>query len=359
MARSRVEVDLGAIRANAGRLVRGGGELWAVVKADGYGHGAAACAGAALAGGATRLCVATLDEAVALRADVGASTPVLVMSPLEPGQESGAAGLEICISSPDDLARLHASGAACGVHVKVDTGMGRWGMTAADGHEAGRALAGGDLAPLHLAGLMSHLATADSDPAFAEAQAGRFAQIAAGFPACPRHLANSAAALRLPALRLDAVRCGIALYGVSPDDGDPAADGLVPALRWTSRVAAVRALAPGDTSGYGRRLRATAPMRVALVPVGYADGYPRPASGLADVLVRGRRRRVAATVSMDQLTCIVDETVEVGDEVVLLGSQDHERVGPEELARHAGTIGYEIVCGAGRRARVTPRTYCG
>ena len=93
--------------------------------------------------------------------------------------------------------------------------------------------------------------------------------------------------------------------------------------------------------------------------MGYADGYPRPASGLADVLVRGRRRRVAATVSMDQLTCIVDETVEVGDEVVLLGSQDHERVGPEELARHAGTIGYEIVCGAGRCARVTPRTYCG
>jgi len=354
--RSAVEVDLRAIRANASRLAGEGAELWAVVKADGYGHGAAAAARAALAGGASRLCVATLDEALALRVEVGPGPPVLVLSPLVPGEESRASGLEVCVSATVDLARLRASKVACAVHVKADTGMGRWGMSAADALAAGRSLATG-AGPLRLAGLMSHLATADSDPAFARAQGERFVRLADAFPPCPRHLANSAAALRLRDLRLDAVRCGIALYGVSPDDGDPAADGLVPALRWTSRVAGIRTLAAGESSGYGRRLRAPAPLRVALVPVGYADGYPRAASGAADVLVRGTRRRVAATVSMDQLTCVVDGAVEVGDEVVLLGTQGSERVGPEELARHAGTIGYEIVCGAGRRARVTPRTY--
>src|SRR5262249_48715950 len=162
-------------------------------------------------------------------------------------------------------------------------------------------------------------------------------------------------------------------YGVSPFEQDPARDGLVPALRWTSRVAAIRDLAPGDSAGYGRRLVAAQPTRIALVPVGYADGYPRPpsrpadvplprrrrarpapggnpagyprpASGRADVLIRGRRRRVAATVSMDQLSAIVDDDVALGDEVVLVGSQGDERVGMEELGANAGTIGYEICC---------------
>ncbi len=129
------------------------------------------------------------------------------------------------------------------------------------------------------------------------------------------------------------MRCGIALYGVSPFGDDAAGDGLTPALRWTSRVAGLRDLAPGESAGYGRRLIADRPLRVASVPVGYADGYPRLASGLAEVLVRGRRRRVAATISMDQLTCIVDDGVELEDEVVLLGAQGDERITPEELAR--------------------------
>jgi alanine racemase len=357
VTRSTLAIDLGAVRANARHLidVAGPSRLWAVVKADGYGHGAVACARAALAAGAERVCCATLGEARELRAALGAAVAVIVLSPLEPGEESAVHGFEVVVSSPEDYARLRASGVACEVHVKADTGMGRWGMTPADALAAGRELADG-AGPLRLAGLMSHLATADDDDAFAGAQARRFAALAAEFPPCPRHLANSAATLALPQTRLDAVRCGIALYGVSPFGGDPAQHGLRPALRWTSRVAGLRELAPGDSAGYGRRLVADRPLRVASVPVGYADGYPRRASGRAEVLVRGRRRRVAATVSMDQLTCVVDGDVALGDEVVLLGAQGDERVTAEELAGHAGTIGYEIVCSAALAARRGVRT---
>jgi alanine racemase len=204
---------------------------------------------------------------------------------------------------------------------------------------------------------MSHLATADDDPAFAALQTAAFATLARECPPCARHLANSAAALTLPETRFDAVRCGIALYGVSPFDRDPAEHGLRPALRWTSRVAGVRELAPGQSAGYGRRLIAREPQRVAYVPVGYADGYPRLASGRAEVLVGGVRRPVAATVSMDQLSCVVDADVRLGDEVVLLGAQGAERITPEELARHAETIGYEIVCATALALRRGRRAY--
>jgi alanine racemase len=206
---------------------------------------------------------------------------------------------------------------------------------------------------------MSHLATSDDDPAFAALQTAAFAEFERAFPPCPRHLANSAAALALPDTRYDAVRCGIALYGVSPFGGDPSQRGLVPALRWTSRVAALRDLAPGQSAGYGRRLIADRGLRVAYVPVGYADGYPRLASGRAEVLVRGHRRLVAATISMDQLTCVVDESVELEDEVVLIGVQGDERMTAEELAVHAETIGYEIVCATELAARRGSRTYIG
>jgi alanine racemase len=346
-ARSRVEIDLGAIRDNARRLAAAAApaELWAVLKADGYGHGAVDAAGAALAGGARRLCVATREEARELQ-QAFPGVPVLVLSPLEPGQEHDVEGLEITVSTPDGYARLREAGARGPVHVKVDTGMGRWGLSVDDGLAVARSLAAGESPGLTLGGVCSHLATADDpDTAFRDLQLRRFAEVAAASPAAPRHVANSAATLRAPEARHDAVRCGIALYGVSPFDGDPAADGLRPALRWTSRVAQLRTLQPGESSGYGRRLVADRPTRVASVPVGYGDGYPRILSGRSDVLIRGRRRRVAATVSMDHLTCVVSQDVEVGDEVVLLGEQDGERVGAEELAGLAGTIGYEIVCG--------------
>jgi alanine racemase len=360
VTRSTLAVDLGAVRANARRLLRvaEGSQLWAVVKADGYGHGAIECAGAALMAGADRVCCATLEEARSLREAFGAGVPLVVLSPLEPGEEAEAAGFEVVISSLEDYGGLRAAGVACDVHVKADTGMGRWGMAPADALAVGRELAGGS-GPLRLAGLMSHLATSDDDAAFAAVQTAAFGALAREFPACPRHLANSAAALTLPGTRYDAVRCGIALYGVSPFGDDPARHRLLPALRWTSRVAGLRELAPGQSAGYGRRLIAERALRVAYVPVGYADGYPRLASGRAAVLVRGERRPVAATVSMDQLTCIVDEHVQLGDEVVLIGEQSGERITAEELAVHAETIAYEIVCTTALAARRGRRVYIG
>jgi alanine racemase len=358
VTRSTLAVDLGAVRSNARRLlsVATGSRLWAVVKADGYGHGAGECADAALLAGADRICCATLEEARALREALGPAVPLVVLSPLEPGEEAHVGGFEVVVSSLEDYGRLRVAGVACDVHVKADTGMGRWGMDPADALATGRELAAGG-GPLRLAGLMSHLATSDDDPAFAAVQTARFGELAREFPACPRHLANSAAALTLPATRLDAVRCGIALYGVSPFGGDPAEHGLQPALRWSSRVAGLRDLAQGQSAGYGRRLIAERPLRVAYVPVGYADGYPRLASGRADVLVRGQRRRVAATVSMDQLTCIVDADVQLGDEVVLIGEQAGVRITAEELAVHAETIAYEIVCKTTLAARRGRRVY--
>jgi alanine racemase len=358
VTRSTLTVDLGAVHANARHLidVAAGSRLWAVVKADGYGHGAIPCAGATLSAGAERICCATVSEARELRAVLGEAVPVVVLSPLEPGEEAAAHGLEIVVSSVADYARLRASGVACDVHVKSDTGMGRWGMSPQDALATGRELASGGGA-LRLAGLMSHLATADDDLGFAAEQTRVFVELAREFPPCPRHLANSAATLALPDTRCDAVRCGIALYGVSPFGDGPGAHGLAPALRWASRVAGLRDLAPGASVGYGRRLIADRPLRVAYVPVGYADGYPRLASGRAEVLVRGRRRLVAATVSMDQLTCIVDENVELEDEVVLLGAQEGDRITAEELAAHAETIGYEVVCSATLAARRGARAY--
>jgi alanine racemase len=348
MSRLSLEVDEQAIEANARLLtqVLGRAELWAVVKADGYGHGAARSARAALRGGATRFGVATLDEGRSLRAALTTDVPILVLGPLEPGRGAEAHGLELCISVPGAAEQLVAEGFRGKVHVKADTGMGRWGLSLEDALEVGRALARHEHPGLSLEGLMSHLAVAEAeDPTFTALQTARFAELASVFPPCARHLANSAGALFHPDTHFDAARCGIALYGVAPDDDDARYDGLTPALRVATRVAALRTLAPGESSGYGRRLIAEQPTRIATVPIGYADGYPRALSGHADVLVRGRRRRIAATVSMDALSFVVDDEVEVGDEVVLVGAQGDEEILPEELARLAGTIGYEICCG--------------
>lgn len=203
------------------------------------------------------------------------------------------------------------------------------------------------------AGLMSHLAVADTDERFTHLQIERFAALADRFPPCPRHLANSAGALRYPDARFDAVRCGIAVYGLSPFGADPAELGITPALRLESHVADVKLLQPGETSGYGRRFVASAPTWIGLVPTGYADGVPRLLSGRADVLVGGRRRRVAATVSMDQLTFVIgpERDVEPGDPVTLLGADGDERILAEEWARLAGTINYEIVTSLAPRPR--------
>lgn len=346
--RHRTIIDAAAIHANAAHLIRiAGVPLYAVVKADGYGHGAVTAARAALAAGATAVCVATLDEAVAVRdAIVGAR--VIVLSPIPPGREREVGGLELVVSTPAGVA-LARGRDDVRVHVKVDTGMGRWGLPLEEARELGDLLAAGG----RLAGLASHLATSEEpDPTFTERQVERFAAVAATFPACPRHLANSGGALYHAATRFDAVRCGIALYGISPRDDPPAADGLRPALRLESAVVALRDLEPGDSSGYGRRLIARARQRIALVPVGYADGYPRALSGRADVIIRGRRMPIEATVSMDQLAVSVpaDATVAIGDPVTLIGRDGGEEITLSELARRGGTVGYEIACCLRERA---------
>jgi alanine racemase len=323
--RSRFTVDLGAVRRNAERLrkVLGASELWAVVKADGYGHGAADVARAALAGGATALCIATIPEALALRPHFP-SVRLLVMGPCEDDDVPAAreARLELTVSRAGPLPD------GVPLHVKLDTGMGRWGLgeLPAPGRE--------------VVGLMSHFASADCDPGFTREQTRRFVEATARHDGLTRHLANSAGALRFPESRLDAARCGIALYGVSPFGGDPRDDGLEPALRWESELADVKLLRSGESTGYGRRFVAAGDTWIGIVPVGYADGFRRDLTG-TEVLAGGRRRRVVGTVSMDALAVELDRELPRGTPVTLIG----DGLLVEEHARVAGTIGYELVCG--------------
>ena len=326
MSRSEITIDLGALRRNATALVdaAAGAELWAVVKADAYGHGALDCARAAFEGGARALCVATAKEGAALRAEL-ADARILVLSPLAESEEHVAreAGLEVAVSTP----RLPEG---LPVHAKVDTGMGRFGMSPEEVAQ---------IDPARVAGVMSHLATADEDEAFARAQLDAFGAVAERFPGATRHIANSAATLSIPEARLDAVRCGVALYGLSPFGRAPEEHGLEPVLSWRSYVAQARVLRSGDSTGYGRRFVADGEARIGLVPVGYGDGFRRGLTG-TEVLVAGSRRRVLGTISMDSFA------VELGDEpegapVTLVG----DGVLVEEHARHAGTINYEITTG--------------
>jgi alanine racemase len=327
MGRSEITIDAGALRRNAAVLAQAAGpaELWAVVKADAYGHGAADCARAALAAGARALCVATVAEAAALRRDFP-GIRILVLSPLAEHEEALArdADLEVAVTSP----RLPEG---LSVHAKVDTGMGRFGMSPEEA---------ATLEPASVVGVMSHLATADeTDTSFARAQMEAFAAVARRFPQAVKHLANSAAALCLPEARFDAVRCGVALYGLSPFGRDPAEHELEPVLSWRSHVAQSKVLRRSESTGYGRRFVAERETRIGLVPVGYGDGFRRGLTG-TEVLVAGTRRRVVGTVSMDSFA------VELGDEeegapVTLVG----DGLLVEEHARRLGTINYEVTTG--------------
>jgi alanine racemase len=324
MHRSEITIDLGAVRRNVRRLRQalGRSELWAVVKADGYGHGAVDVAGAALGEGAQALCVATVAEALPLRREFP-GVRILVMGPA-PGRETAHArdaDLDLAVSDEEIPEGVR-------VHMKLETGMGRWGLPELPELSA------------EVVGVMTHLATADIDTDFARRQLERFQQATAAFPNLIRHAANSAAALRLPESHLDAARCGIALYGLSPFGEDPAADGLEPALRWDSYLAQVRQLGTGDSTGYGRRYVAEIPTWIGIVPVGYADGFRRDMTG-SEVRVAGEPRQVIGTVSMDAIAVELDRELPVGTPVTLLG----HGVLAEAHARVADTINYEIVCG--------------
>jgi alanine racemase len=360
--RAVARIDLDAVRQNCARLKSelGEAELCAVVKADGYGHGDEACAEAALAGGATRLAVATAAEAERLGRRL-AHVPLLTMGALAPDELDTAleAGSEVAVwrSGFLDLvaARARAHGRPARVHVKYDSGMGRLGSR--DPEEVLELLhacaASPDLEP---AGIWTHFATADeAESSFFEEQLDRFAPLAEAakreFPAILVHAANSAAVFRERRSHFDMARCGVAVYGLDPFQGDPAERGLRPALSLHSYVADVKPFEAGDSAGYGRTWRAERDTCVGVLPLGYGDGVRRGLSNNAEVLIGGRRFPLVGTVSMDNVTVDLGPgtDVEPGAEAVLIGSQGEEAILAEDLARRLGTINYEITCGISAR----------
>ena len=361
--RALATVDLAAIERNVALLgaQASSSQLCAVVKADGYGHGAAEAAAAAIRGGATWLAVSTAAEAQELRASVP-DLPILVMGAVSDAELEIAlgAGGDVVAWSEYFLSKLSALGGGR-VHIKLDSGMGRLGTR--DGELALRLVEQANEDPrLELVGLMTHFATADElgDQFFGQ-QLEAFRQWSdAAIAICPgliRHAANSAALLRDDRSHFDLVRPGVACYGLDPFGSDPAEQQLTPAMRVDSYVATIKQCQAGQSIGYGRSFIADAATMIATVPFGYADGWRRLLSNNADVLINGQRFAVVGNISMDNLTVDLgaDEGgVEIGDRVTLLGADRSERVLSEELAQRVGTINYEIVTSVSARV---PRQY--
>ncbi|MFN8216132.1 MAG: alanine racemase [Solirubrobacterales bacterium] len=358
MERALARIEYDAIAANCARLrqeLGEGAELCAVVKADGYGHGADESAAAALAGGATRLAVATAAEAARLGGRF-AHVPLLTLGALSEAEVDVvlAAGSEVAVWREGFrrllAERAEAYGVRPRVHVKYDSGMGRLGS--ADPDEVLAVIRATAADPrLELAAVWTHFATADEPGSeFFDEQLRRFegllARARAEFPALAAHAANSAAVFREPRAHFEMVRCGIAIYGLDPFQGDPAARGLRPALSLSSYVADVKRFAAGASAGYGRSWRAPEDTWVGVVPIGYGDGVRRALGNNAEVLVGGRRRPVVGTVSMDNLTIDLGPETDVaaGAEAVLIGPQGEDRIYAEELAARLDTINYEVTC---------------
>ena len=360
------EVDLGAIVRNAGRVaaVVGDAAVWAVIKADAYGHGAVPVA-RALAARCPRVAVSLVEEALELRA-AGLRMPIMVLSAYYDrchGQVLDE-NLTPVVYDQADLALFSdaalSRGRLCDVHVKVETGMNRLGIAPA----RLRALLGDlDRYPgIRVAGLCTHLASADALDEAATARAlSIFGDCVAdaerrGFSSLTNHAANSAGAIRFPGARFHAVRPGLALYGAMPSAA-VALPGLEPAMRLSTRIMAVRDVAIGETVSYGGEWRAARNSVIATLPVGYADGYPRHVRG-AETLLRGKRIPVVGVVCMDMMMVDVTDVpgVGVGDEVTLLGTdrQSDAAITADDLAAWAGTINYEILSGISKRV---PRVY--
>jgi alanine racemase len=365
--RALARIDLSAIERNCAELQRRLGRravLCAVVKADGYGHGAAHCARAALAGGASWLAVATAEEAAELRGE-GLAGRILVMGALS-GDE-----LDLALESDADVvawresfvrlaARKAASARRARLHVKLDTGMGRLGTRDPDEALALVQMADGE-PDLELSGFMTHFATADEPGSdYFDEQLARFApvvdRVKGAHPDCIVHAANSAAVFRDKAAHFDMARCGIAVYGLDPFHEDPSARGLEPALVLESYVADIKPFTAGESAGYGCSWSAARDTLVGVLPIGYGDGYRRGLSNRSEVIVRERRYPVVGTISMDNMTVDLgpDTDVRHGDIATLIGAQGDECVLAEELARLLGTINYEITCGVAPRV---PRRY--
>lgn len=360
------DIDLSAIRANVTILrdLVAPSQVCAVVKADGYGHGAVATARAALDGGAHLLGVALVAEGAELRA-AGVEAPVLVLSQASVDEldELVAQRLDATAYTTAGVTDLGAAARRAGrgphdpvpVHLKVDTGMHRVGVQPADAVELARAIV--DDPGLLLASVFTHFAVADEpeDPFTAE-QVRRYEAVLAdleaeGIEVRCRHAANSAGALAHPHARFDLVRLGIVVYGLAPSADVPGPPGLRPAMALRARVSHVKRVAAGERLSYGRRYRTECETTIATVPLGYADGVPRRLSSTGGrVLVGGEHRPIAGTITMDQLLVDCgDLPVAVGDEVVLLGEQGGASIGAEEWADRLGTISYEIICGISPR----------
>jgi alanine racemase len=370
--RALARVNLAAIERNCARLrtkLAQSTLLCAVVKADGYGHGAVQSARAALAGGASWLAVAGSRELRELR-EAGAreaglrEARVLVMGALSPDelQEALACGGDVVVSNAHGLEAVAAAGGGR-VHVKLDSGMGRLGTR--DPEEAARLAEAALRTPgIQLAGLMTHFATADdlADEGFFERQLASFAEwagaVKAEHPEVILHAANSAAVLRDAEAHFDMVRCGIAIYGMDPFGQDAAARALEPALELSSYVAKVKLCREGESAGYGRRFVAEQDTFLGVLPIGYGDGWRRGLTNNADVLIGGQRCPLVGTVSMDNIT------VDLGPDpraerlcdarAILIGFQGSERITAEEIARRLDTINYEVTCALTPRV---PRIY--
>lgn len=360
-------IDVAAVEHNVRTLIGlvTPAELWAVVKADGYGHGAVRVAQAALRGGAAALCVALTEEGVALR-DAGIEGRILVLSEQPLDQAARIIDYELTptvstLAAAERFAQ-HAPG-PIRIHVNVDTGMQRVGVRPGDAVEFFEEISR-SYPQLLVEGIYTHFACADdllhpaTDTQLASFDAVLGDLASAGHRPSLVHCANSAAGLAHPAARRSMVRAGIAIYGISPGPGvDHLTSGLQPALSLHARVSHVKRVAAGSSVSYGWRHRFESDTTVATVPCGYADGVPRRLGTLpdrpgADVLIGGRRYPIVGVVTMDQFMVDVGrspEPVTVGDEVVLLGQQGDEHVRAEEWADRLGTIGYEIVCGISKR----------
>ncbi len=365
--RAQATVNLEAIESNCqllkGRI--GDAELCAVVKADGYGHGAVPAAKAALSGGATWLAVVSAQEAADLR-EAGVTERVLVMGALTESETALAlkASADLVAWTPQFADRVERLAVAVSerprIHVKLDTGMGRLGEpepTAA----LTLAVRLGESEQVDLVGAMTHFATADEpDDKFFEIQLDRFSEFAAEikrrWPDAVIHAANSAATLREPRSHFDLVRCGIAVYGMDPFGKDPAEQGLMPALDLSSYVAQLKLCKAGESVGYGRRFISKNDTTIAVLPIGYGDGVRRALTNNFDVLIDGQRYPVVGTVSMDSITVDVgaSTSIAVGDEAILIGTQGVESILAEEWAEKLDTVNYEVTCGISARV---PRVY--
>jgi alanine racemase len=352
MPRALARINLAAVERNCAALMRSSPRLCAVVKADGYGHGAVECARAALAAGVSVFGVATAGEARELRAGGLTDATIIVMGALTHDELAQALDdrAEVVAWTEEILDWVLGCGGGR-IHVKLDTGMGRYGTR--DTVLADRLVARvQSTAGLELAGVMTHFATADeADRRFFDEQVERFVAwtrpLRERDPQLLTHAENSAALLSSPAGQFDMARCGVAIYGLDPFGEDPLARGLEPALELHSWVSALKPCAAGESAGYGRRFVADAPTELAVLPLGYADGVRRVLSANAEVLINGVRRQLVGTISMDSLTVDLGlgSGVAIGDVAVLIGAVGRERVTVEELARRAGTINYEITCG--------------